>query len=173
VGASSSSMYSWMIVYSVSSALRPLIARKVMTMRTHIILNKTPRPQPKEIRVNIQKIKAIRFRRTKNECDGTTLPRTQGHESQGKALEEGRLATPVMLVVFTVLVMFFVWVMGGMGRLIAIMIGTDDTDSLSSFRDARKGTVGLLSLDFDESGRRTDERENAEHWVVMVFLGEI
>jgi len=143
-----------------------------MTQRTHIIRNKTPRPQPKGIRVNIRKVGTIRFKRTKNKCDGTTLPRTQGHESDGKAPEEGGLAAFVVLVVFTVLVML-VRVMGGMRGLITIMIGADDTDSISSFRDARRGTVGVLSLDFDESGRSTNERENAEHGVAMVFLGDI
>src|SRR6266576_4980595 len=36
-------MYSWMIVYCISSASRSLIAQKVMTQRTHIILNNLPR----------------------------------------------------------------------------------------------------------------------------------
>jgi len=47
VGVLSSSMYSWMIVYSVSSTSQFLIARKVMPRRIPIIFNNMPRLQPK------------------------------------------------------------------------------------------------------------------------------
>ncbi len=47
MGDLSSSMYLWMIVYCISSALGFLIAQKVMTQRTCIILNNMPRLQPR------------------------------------------------------------------------------------------------------------------------------
>jgi hypothetical protein len=79
-----------------------------------------------------------------------------------------------MLVVFTVLVMIVrVLVMGGRRGMTTIMIGSNDTDNLSSLCGTRKRTVGLLSCDFDESGPSADERENAEHGVVVKFLGDI
>lgn len=81
------------------------------------------------------------------------------------------MATTVMFVNFVM----FVRVMR-VGGMTTIMIWANDANGLSSLRDARKCTISVLSLGFDEGGRRANERKNSENGIVMVpadHLGQI